>query len=421
MFLRSEVFCLKRIICLSLLLLLLTGCSEWIKDSQLSVTPHVEHAPIETLPSEEPPIVSNRNGLRGEVIKLIRNWTEQGTILIRNYEGNLSEDLSETLTYATKEEPIGAYAVDYADWMLTGDEAYGTVAVSIVFRRSAAEIDSIVTVNGNDATMQKVRQALKSYATALTLRIRNYQEMDFVEAIRIYCMENPDSVLALPEVSAELYPKEGKTRILELHFDYPYPRDQMTTMMNSVSTLLSSADSYARKGSTELEKATLAYRFLTTRFDYTIVDTAPVMPAYELLSEGKAHSLSFACVFRSICDAAGVQCSIVTGMREEQPCYWNQLCIDGNYYYTDIYVLREETELRLLTTEEMLAEGYVWDTAAYPPTPIPNAEDVPEPTEDIASGDNALADTESDVSYDADHTHSADSLPTDVPTSVTVP
>lgn len=46
------------------------------------------------------------------------------------------------MRYITQEDPIGAYAVDYADPELRGDAQTGTVEVSIVFRRSAAEIDA---------------------------------------------------------------------------------------------------------------------------------------------------------------------------------------------------------------------------------------------------------------------------------------
>ena len=50
------------------------------------------------------------------------------------------------------------YAVDYADAELRGDAQTGTVEVSIVFRRSAAEIDAIVTVSGVNGAHAKIRQ-----------------------------------------------------------------------------------------------------------------------------------------------------------------------------------------------------------------------------------------------------------------------
>ena len=80
------------------------------------------------------------------------------------------------MRYITQEDPIGAYAVDYADAELRGDAQTGTVEVSIVFRRSAAEIDAIVTVSGINGAHAKIRQALANFDAALTLRIRSYED-----------------------------------------------------------------------------------------------------------------------------------------------------------------------------------------------------------------------------------------------------
>ena len=40
------------------------------------------------------PVVSNRTELRGTVLSFIRSWTERGEIRVKDYEGDLSGDLS---------------------------------------------------------------------------------------------------------------------------------------------------------------------------------------------------------------------------------------------------------------------------------------------------------------------------------------
>lgn len=286
---------MKRAFVLLLLaaLLGLCGCEHLVKSDYLSVTPHVEQSlPASEETEEELPLtVTNRNELRGTVLSFIRDWTESGTIPVEGYAGDIAADLSETMRYATQEDPVGAYAVDYADAELIGNAEKGSIEISIVFRRSAAEIDAIVTVSGNSGAYRKIRQALANYDTALTLRIRNYTETDFASYIRTYCMEHPEAVGALPMLFAEVYPDVGKTRILELHFSYPNTRDEMRVMLDSVNTILRSASAYIRSGTDDLGRAELLARFLTTRFAYTIADEEPAMPAYDLLCEGKAHSL----------------------------------------------------------------------------------------------------------------------------------
>ena len=225
------------------LLMAASGCEKFIKNDYLSVESHVESAPSETQPPEEetPPVVTNRNELRGTVLSFVRDWTELGTIYVRNYSGDLYTDLDETMRYLSDEDPIGAYAVDYADAELSGSPTYGTIEVRLVFRRSASEIDAIVTVSGFSGAMEKIRGSLLNFDTALTLRIRDYEEADFPAEIRNLCLCAPAQLPVLPEVSASVYPQEGETRILELHFNYAASRDEMRSMQKSSATLLSSA------------------------------------------------------------------------------------------------------------------------------------------------------------------------------------
>ena len=180
---------MRNFIACLLLLGLLAGLSACgADDSYLSVRTHVEPSipATETPQQEEPPTAGNRSELRGAMLSFVRNWTERGEIRISGYSGDLTADLTETVRYITQEDPIGAYAVDYA----------------IVFRRSAAEIDAIVTVSGVNGAHAKIRQALANFDAALTLRIRSYEDADFSGYIRTYCLEHPDSAMALPEVSA---------------------------------------------------------------------------------------------------------------------------------------------------------------------------------------------------------------------------
>lgn len=395
---------MKRGIAILLLVALtlgISGCSTWVKNEYLSVTPHVEQSvPASETQEEETPLVTNRNELRGAVLSLIRNWTERGILLVRDYDGDVSSDLSEILDYATSEDPIGAYAVDYADAELTGSVRAGRIEVSIVFRRSAAEIGSIVTVSNNSAALRKIQQALVDSDTALTLRIRDYQQTDFEADIRDYCLEHPELILAIPEISAELYPREGATRILELHFSYPESRDRMRTMLSSVNTILSSATAYVCTGKTDNERAALLHRFLTSRFRYEIEAETPSMPAYRLLCEGAAHSLSFASVVYAECAAAGLECRIVTGTRGGASHYWNLLCIDGEYYYVDLMrsVERDMRELTLLTSEQLKDEDYAWPEDDYPATPSaeepPQPPDPTEPTSETESTEHSAEPTE---------------------------
>lgn len=356
----------KRLLPLLLAVLLLTGCESVIKNDYLSVHPHVEPstAPTEAPVEEAPPEAHNRNELRGMMLSFVRDWTEQATIQIRSYQGDLNADLSETLQYITAEDPIGAYALDYADAELTGNQTYGSVAVRLVFRRSAAEIDAIVTVSGLSGAQEKIRSALLNYDSALTLRIRSYEDADFPAEIRAFCLNNPGQISVLPEVSASVYPQEGETRILELHFTYDATRDEMRSMQKSVATLLTSASTYMRSGADDNERLQNLLRYLFSRMDYTVGDAQTGHPVYDLLRERQASSLGFACVVNAECAQAQIACELVEGTRGGAYHAWNRLTVNGEEYYIDLMraLERGNAELELLTAQTLTDEGYVWQT-----------------------------------------------------------
>lgn len=358
----------KRLPALLLAALLLTGCESVIKNDYLSVHPHVEPSAAPTAaPAEEAaPEASNRNELRGTMLSFVRDWTEQATIQIRGYQGDLNADLAETLQYITAEDPIGAYALDYADAELSGNRIYGSVAVRLVFRRSAAEIDAIVTVSGLSGAQEKIKSALQNFDSALTLRIRSYEDADFPAEIRALCLEN--SYPVLPEISANVYPQEGETRILELHFSYNATRDEMRTMQKSVNTLLSSASTYMRSGADDTERLQNLLRYLFSRMDYTADGGQTDRPLYDLLHERRATSLGFACVVSAECAQAQIPCVLIEGTRGGEYRAWNRLTVNDEECYIDLMRAFEHgnAELELLSEQTLLAEGYAWESKDAP-------------------------------------------------------
>ena len=367
---------MKRLIPLILLLLLLGGCSSG--EGYLSVRPHVEQynpgpAPTETEPV---PVVSNRLELRGAILSLIDNWKEQGTVLIRNYEGDVTQNLNEVMDYATRQHPTGAYAVDYADAEIREENGQQLVQVSFVFRRSLSEINSIVLVDNNDAAYTKIEEALNNYSTALTLRIRRYSDRDFASEIIRYCLENPRKVPAIPEFSLKLYPEKGDHRILELHFTYPESKDVMREKLLEVETTFQSALSYGSAGKTPLDKATRLCQYLIRRRNQSLSDAAPTLPLYSLLSENTGHDLSFAMCYNDLCTSLGIHSRIVQGSKNGAPYYWNLLEFEEEVFHVDLrrYVEQKSSTIVPLYDEELLAEGYSWDQSSYPAAPLKSTE-----------------------------------------------
>ena len=204
---------MRNFIACLLLLGLLAGLSACgADDSYLSVRTHVEPSipATETRSRRSRPRPATAASCAARCYHLSATGRSRARSASPGYSGDLTADLTETVRYITQEDPIGAYAVDYADAELRGDAQTGTVEVSIVFRRSAAEIGAIVTVSGVNGAHAKIRQALANFDAALTLRIRSYEDADFSGYIRTYCLEHPESAMALPESLGGRLPGDGR-------------------------------------------------------------------------------------------------------------------------------------------------------------------------------------------------------------------
>ncbi|MBR4309031.1 MAG: hypothetical protein IKT58_05500 [Oscillospiraceae bacterium] len=370
-------------LCILSLPLLLAACRAERGNDYLSVHPHVEQVIAQPEAAEtEIPIAHNRTELRGALLSLIRNWQEAGTVLIRDYEGDLEGDLNEALEYATRKDPVGAYGVDYADGEILVEGQEISIRFSIVFRRSAAETSAIIPVTDNAEVLEKIEEALDNFSNSLTLRIRNYTKEDFSNYILDYCLENPRKILAIPEFSVDLYPEEGSQRILELHFSYPESKESMRSKLYSMQTLFQSSTSLAEQGQTEWERSENIFQYLTGRSTaYEITEETPVMPAYNLLCEKIADDLSLAIVFHDQCKESDLDSAIVMGEKNGETYFWNILYLDGQAYYVDLLrsLLLGESSLTLLSDRELLKEGYVWELARLPEAPVPEEEEPQRP------------------------------------------
>ena len=105
------------------------------------------------------------------------------------------------------------------------------------------------------------------------------------------------------------------------------------------------------------------------------------MPAYDLLSSGRAHSLSFASVFYAECTRAGLACRLVSGTRGGETHWWNLLQLEETWYAVDLMRSVEQggDSLDLLDPAALRNEGYDWDAEAYPSNPAPEPEEPTEP------------------------------------------
>lgn len=374
---------MKRIVVLLLAaaMCLLTGCQSWQSGEYHSVKPHAgDFSQTEPMELSQ---VQNYQQILNALTDMAEDSAASCIMGVDQYEGDLQEDVTQAIAYATQKDPVGAYVFARVGYRIDRIGNKNVLILEPSFRHSRSDIEAVVRYG--KAVEQKLADALDTFAPSLTLWISGYVETDFSQVVRDYCDENPDKAMEYPKVQASVYPDSGSSRVVELKFTYTTSRDTMWNMQGAVETIFSSAEGYVSLATDEYTKASRLCSFLTELFDYTQEES--VTPAYSLLCQGVGDSRAYANVFAAMCRRAGLTCSRVDGTRNGEDWSWNVVQVDGYCTFVD---LMAENPVQFRGDEQM--PGYDWDRSAVPQCqPVwpgmaeaePAAETVPE-TEETA-------------------------------------
>ena len=352
--------------CLILLLawsLLLSGCS-WMEGSYVSIETH--HAQPQ---EEHAGFVAAENYLQlmDALEAMIAAGLETGVIYVPDYDnGTVEAGMSIATAYATKNSPVGAYAVEDIHYELGTSNGLRAVAVNMEYRHSLAELQRIRRVADIPEAEQVIASALEECEASVVMMVEAYTETDFVQIVEDYAVSYPAVVMETPYVSEVIY-GTGDSRVVELIFTYRNSRDSLRQMREQVMPVFDAAALYVSGDGAHRQKFSQLYAFLMERFDYTLETS--LTPAYSLLRYGVGDSRAFATVYAAMCRKAGLNCMIVTGTRSGQPWTWNMVQDNGNYYHVDL--LRSEEEGYFQEFSDMDMDGYVWDYSTYPRCNVP--------------------------------------------------
>jgi len=377
----------KRILALSLVSLLLTGCG-WMDGSYVYVEPHQQQT------------VENQTNLVSastypELMTVMENLVSRGTqshvINVAGYDQDAVEgDMELVSRYIREDYPVGAYAVEEISFQLGTNNGQPAVAVEITYRRTTMEIRQIRKLEDMDAVCRAICSALENHSARVVVLAERYETTDFVQVVRDYAGNNPNKVMEIPQISEGIY-GDGQGRVIELNFTYQNSRDALRQMQNQVRPVFEAAALYVSGEGSEHQKFAQLSSFLTERFDYTLETS--ITPSYSLLCHGVGDSRAFAQVYAYVCRRAGLECMVVSGTRDGEPWSWNIILDNEVYYHVDLLKNSQGDVFRVYCDQEMA--GYVWDYSAYPAcevyyqatvTPPPAAETTPpeqtEPTQE---------------------------------------
>ena len=341
---------------------ILAGCSHFLVQEYQVVTPHTEQGAVEE--NDDALTAQNYVSLRNAILSFVEDGVEDGVIRIYDYSGDVEEDLAAAAYDVAKNDPLGAYAVDYMTHDCTLIVSYYEIHIRITFRRTLEQIQAVRRASSMSELTQMLENALDAYDSELTVRVPYYSDLDAEELVFAHYWDNPATAMELPEVSVSVYPESGYVRIVEIRLDYDQDAEELVRKQEAVATNVRAAREYVRYRQTETEKLQLLYTYLMERFSYDFGETTT--PVYSFLCGGIAGSDGCARSMQIICDQIGLECYTVQGQRDGEDHTWNIVCVDGVYCHTDLYrSLSEQSESLTLWKEESMT-GYDWDLDAYP-------------------------------------------------------
>ena len=350
----------RGLVCLTLLCVVLLGGCSMMNSSYYSVTPH--HEQLSGAQSDNLTAATYAE-LRNLLSDLVETGTESAVIYVPEYDReDLERGMEDAVRYISDILPLGAYAIDKVDYEIGTSAGQPAIQVNISYRHGRSELRRIKQATNMEAAKIIIRKALADCEDSVVVYVEKYSNVDLVQLVEDYAVENPDVVMEIPQVSIGSYPEQGTRRVLELKFTYQTSRDTLRNMQNQVERVFASAALYINQNAEEEQKYTQLYTFLTERFDYQLETS--ITPSYSLLCHGVGDARTFAMVYAEMCRSAGLNCKMVSGTRSGEAWYWNLICVEGAYYHVDLLSSSAARQFTKLSDEEMT--GYVWDYSAYP-------------------------------------------------------
>lgn len=331
---------------------LLSGCASLSRDTYTVVEPHVEQPVL----GEDSSTIkaSTYSELVNGVLFFVSQSVEEGTIQLTDYTGDVEEDLNRACLEVAKDDPLGAYAVDFIKNDYTTIITTYEATITIAYRRSPEQIGSLVNITGTSAIETEAAQALATFQTELALRVGYFSgNEETVQAqVRQAYYANPATALGMPQCTVTLYPEEGTQRIVELQLTYP--QDSAVLQRKSQQLMDTAADVVLplqnQIGSRKLE---LLMTLLPTRIK---ADPQGGATAWDgLLGEGANHE-GLALAFQLLCNTVGLDCVLVEGTLDGQPHFWNCVIDDSAASWVDLSRSLDQT----FTADQLTELGYVW-------------------------------------------------------------
>ena len=207
---------LKRLTAAVLALCLLTGCASLLEREYVTAEPHSskfwESEAADTLRAE------NYQDVVNDLLILIGRHKESAVLRLYGFGNELSvaEKLEQAALEVQQDTPLGAYAVEYITFAGQSQRDYYEAALQIGYRRTAEQIQAVVSATSPEAVYSLLASALDNGRPELAVRL-SYWGADGREKVETAMaqLREERGLTETPLWQVCYYPESGPVELVE--------------------------------------------------------------------------------------------------------------------------------------------------------------------------------------------------------------
>ena len=345
-------------------LLLICGCSRFYDGEYSYVTSHEEPGAL-VGDTEQYYEVRTYVGMKNAVQSLISAAAETGTIRVKDYSSSVQDDIARVCLDATRDFPMGAYAVEYISHSVSRILGYDEVSLRISYRMTPEEMAAVRSATTLSDVYTVIENAVVKGLEHITIQTSSLSVKEQVLLTYLHNLyrTHPELLTSEPKAVITFYPSEDSVnKIVEFSFTY---REEHEIAVERLEELNPYAAELAASmdGLTAQEKALYCCRTVTE----SVMNTGRGSTAYDTLILGNADSEGCAMAYQLLCNRCGIDCRVVEGRMDGSVHYWNIISLEGDYYHVDCSAcVGNSVAEGFLFVDSQVIPKYWWDVDKYP-------------------------------------------------------
>ena len=185
-------------------MLLLSGCSDWLRSSYSSVKPHEE--PLHQ--QNDPEIsVSDYEEIKDALITAIEVGAESNVVFVLyETEDSARQDMDRAISDVCTNNPFAAYSVEEISYAFGNRNGRKAMSIQIDYLPNRIRADKILRIETLEQVEEQLTQRLDACDAGVVLYLDNPEQVDYTQIAEDYAIAHPEKVMESPEVTVNLYP-----------------------------------------------------------------------------------------------------------------------------------------------------------------------------------------------------------------------